>query len=257
MDMRVLIIEDEEAASLRLKKLLHEIDADIEILATLESIEDSVKWLSTQEHPQLIFADIQLADGPSFEIFGRVKVTAPVIFATAYDSYALQAFKFNGIDYLLKPVKKGDVEASVQKYKQLIATPQIREIDYQQILSALTQKKTSFQKRIVVRIGQTIRTIEIAEVAYFYTEEKIAFACLQDGKRMPLDFNLDELESILDPSQFFRINRQFIIYIKAIENMFSYSKSRIKVVLKPHTEGETIVSAERSPAFKEWLLGKE
>lgn len=254
--MKVIIIEDEEAASLRLTKILAEVDSTIEVVAVLDSIERSVDWLRNHEHPELIFADIQLADGPSFEIFSKVTVHVPVIFITAYDSYALQAFRFNGIDYLLKPIRKSDVQQSLEKFHQLRKAGTQPPINYQEILSALTAKKNVYQKRIIVRIGQTIRTIEIADVAYFYTEEKIAFACLNDGKRLPLDFTLDELETILDPTCFFRINRQFIIYIKAIENMFAYSKSRIKVVLKPHTDAETIVSAERSAAFKEWLLGK-
>jgi DNA-binding LytR/AlgR family response regulator len=254
--MKAIIIEDEEAAALRLKKILGEVDASIEVVAVLESIERSVEWLTHHPSPQIIFADIQLADGPSFEIFKKVKVTSPVIFITAFDTYALQAFRFNGIDYLLKPVKKTEVSLAIEKFKsfnQQIIPP---DIDYQEILSAISTKKSGFQKRIVIRIGQSIRTIEISDVAYFYTEEKIAFACLHDGKKLPLDFNLDELENILNPADFFRINRQFIIYIKAIESMFTYSKSRIKVVLKPHTETETIVSSERSADFKEWLLGK-
>ena len=254
--MKVIIIEDEEAAATRLAKILHDTDPSLEILATLESIKHTVEWLSQNKQPELIFADIQLADGPSFEIFNKVKVTAPVIFVTAFDSYALQAFKFNGIDYLLKPVKKNDVASSLEKFKSFNQAAVNPEIDYKEVLSSIVSKKTSFQKRLVIRIGQTIRTVEIADVAYFYTEEKIAFVCMQDGKRLPLDFTLDELETILDPSIFFRINRQFIIYIKAIESMFTYSKSRIKIVLKPATETETIVSSERSADFKEWLLGK-
>jgi DNA-binding LytR/AlgR family response regulator len=253
--MKTIIIEDEEAAALRLRKMLEEIDPVVEVLAVLESIERSVDWLSKNQAPQLIFADIQLADGPSFEIFRKVKVTSPVIFITAFDTYALQAFRFNGIDYLLKPVKKQEVAQALEKFKSFNQTP-ASGIDYHEILSAISNKKPGFQKRLVIRIGQSIRTVEIADVAYFYTEEKIAFACLHDGKRLPLDFNLDELESILNPAEFFRINRQFIIYIKAIETMFSYSKSRIKVILKPHTVTETIVSSERSADFKEWLLGK-
>jgi DNA-binding LytR/AlgR family response regulator len=254
--MKVIIIEDEEAASARLKKLLIEIDSTIEIKAVLESIEHSVPWLESHRNIDLIFADIQLADGPSFEIFNRVKISSPVIFVTAYDAYALQAFKFNGIDYLLKPIKKTDLEQSIQKFNQLRNVGVQPEVNYQELISMLTSRRSPFQKRIVARIGQSIRTIEISDVAYFYTEEKIAFACLSDAKRLPLDFTLDELEAILDPSLFFRINRQFIICVKSIESMFSYSKSRVKVILQPHAEGETIVSSERSAAFKEWLLGK-
>jgi DNA-binding LytR/AlgR family response regulator len=253
--MKVVIIEDEEAAAQRLQKILLELDPSIEILNNIDSIEKGVSFFSNSRDAELIFADIQLADGPSFEIFSRTQITTPVIFITAYDNFAIQAFRFNGIDYLLKPVKKPDVQLALEKYKNLkaVAKPAV---DYQELLATLSGKKNTFQKRIIVRIGQSIRTIEIVDVAYFYTEEKIAFACLQDGKRMPLDFTLDELENILDPSLFFRINRQFIIFIKSIESMSSYSKSRIKIILKPAIETETIVSAERSADFKEWLLGK-
>ena len=254
--MKIIIIEDEEAAASRLKKILLDINPSIEVLAILESIDRSLEWLSANQSPQLIFADIQLADGPSFEIFRRREVKVPVIFITAYDTYALQAFKCNGIDYLLKPVKKADVDKALKKFTYFQREEPSAKIDYQEMLSAIANKKPVFQKRLVVRIGQTIRTVEITEVAYFYTEEKITFVCTGDGKRLPLDYTLEELEKILDPTEFFRINRQFIIYIKAIENMFSYSKSRIKVVLKPNTEAETIVSSERSADFKEWLLGK-
>jgi DNA-binding LytR/AlgR family response regulator len=254
--MKVVLIEDEETASARLKKILYEVDKSIEVVAMLESIEASVSWLQINPMPSLIFADIQLADGPSFEIFRKVKVTAPVIFITAFDNYALQAFRFNGIDYLLKPIKKAEVEQSLTKFENLRSSGQAPLMDYQEILSAISNRKNNFQKRLVIRIGQNIRMLEISEVAYFYTEERIAFACIRDNKRLPLDFTLDELEEILDPAEFFRINRQFIIHIKSIENMFSYSKSRIKIILKPAIETETIVSAERSAEFKEWLLGK-
>ena len=250
----MVIIEDEEAASARLKKILVELDATIEILAVLESITRAIPWFRANPQPDLIFADIQLADGPSFEIFKEIKMHVPVIFITAFDKYALQAFKFNGIDYLLKPIKKDDVQESLAKFSALRKGQ--NRMDYGEILSAISQRTTGFQKRFIVRIGQTLRTIEIAQVAYFYTEEKIAFACLQDSKRLPLDFTLDELEEVLDPAAFFRINRQFIIHINSIENMYTYSKSRIRIVLKPATQIETIVSSERSSSFKHWLLGK-
>lgn len=253
--MKVLIIEDEEAASVRLKKLILEIDPLTEILGITESIESSLVWFTSNSQPDLIFADIQLADGPSFEIFKKIKITAPVIFTTAFDNYALQAFRHNGIDYLLKPVKKSELEQSLSRYKAL--RQDLRPaINYDDLLSAISAKSKGFQKRLVVRIGQTIRTIEIEEVAYFYTEEKITFATIKNGKRLPLDATLDELEEILDPSEFFRINRQFIIHIKSIESMTSYSKSRIKITLKPSCTVETIVSTERSAEFKQWLLGK-
>jgi DNA-binding LytR/AlgR family response regulator len=255
--MNILIIEDEETASSRLKRMLGEIDSSINVVAITESIEASVKWLTSNSSPDLILADIHLADGYSFEVFRQANVMVPVIFITAYDQYAINAFRFNSIDYLLKPVKKPELQQAIDKYKQLhrqsAATPAI---DYEQLLAAITPGKKTYQKRIIIRYGQTIKTVEIADAAYFYTEEKVNYVCTTDNKRLPVDHNLDELEDILDPAVFFRINRQFIININAIESMHSYSKSRVKINLKPAHEGETITSAERSAAFKEWLLGK-
>lgn len=253
--MKVVIIEDEEAAALRLKKMLTQVDATIVVEAMLESISSAVQWLKSNS-PDLIFADIHLADGPSFEIFKQVEIRVPIIFTTAYDQYALQAFKFNGIDYLLKPIKKSELEESLSKLKNIKGATVSTPVHYQEILKALSGAKPSYQKRIVIRFGQTIKTIEIADIAYFYTEEKVTFATTHDGKKWPIDSTLDELEGILDPALFFRVNRQFIIYIKAIGNMQSYSKSRIKLTLIPHSLIETIVSSERSAEFKEWLLGK-
>lgn len=254
--MKVVIIEDEETARTRLKKILSEQDFPITLLAELDSIISAVQWFVSNPPPDLIFADIQLADGPSFEIFKSVNVSAPVIFITAFDNHALEAFRANGIDYLLKPIKKAEVESSIQKFRMFQKTNP-PSVDYKALFDSLVGKKPVYQKRLLIKIGQSIRTIEIADVAYFYTEEKIAFACLRDAKRSPVDFTLDELESMLNPADFFRINRQFIVYIKAIESMTSYSKSRIKLTLQPPTETETIVSSERAADFKEWLLGKE
>jgi DNA-binding LytR/AlgR family response regulator len=254
--MKVVIIEDEEAASTRLARILAELNNSIQVVATLESISKSVAWFRSNPAPDLIFADIQLADGPSFEILKKVEITAPVIFITAYDAYALQAFRFNGIDYLLKPIKRADVEQSLQKLNALRSAMPKPVVDYREILTAIADRKSTFQKRFIVRIGQTLKTVEVAQVAYFYTEERIAFSCLKDGKRFPLDFSLDELEAILDPAEFFRINRQFIIHIGAIDTMSMYSKSRVKLTLIPAIETETLVSSERAADFKEWLQGK-
>lgn len=255
--MNVLIIEDEETAASRLKRMLKEIDQEINVLAVTESISESVAWLSSNPAPDLILADIHLADGPSFEVFRQTKVRSPLIFTTAYDQYAIKAFKFNSIDYLLKPIKKNELEESLAKYRQLHGSSAPPAIDYNQLLAALSPKPQGQQKRLVIRYGQTIKTVEIADAAYFYTEDKITHVCTFDNKRLPVDHNLDELESLLDPSRFFRINRQFIISVNAIESMYSYSKSRVKINLDPPSGIETIVSAERSADFKEWLLGKE
>ena len=252
--MKIFIIEDEQPAGERLKKMILELLPDAIIPEIPVSISSAVKWLKTNPAPDLILMDIHLSDGPSFEIFNEVQVASPIIFITAYDQYALEAFKLNSIDYLLKPVKREELQRSIEKYQKLtnFNTSQISEL-----LKQMGSNKGSkeLQKRIIIRYGDTIKMVEIADVAYFYTEDKINFLCTKENVRYPIDQNLDELESIIDPAIFFRINRQFIVNISAIDKMLAWSKSRVKIILKPITEIETIVSTERSPHFKEWLTG--
>jgi DNA-binding LytR/AlgR family response regulator len=252
--MKIFIIEDEQPAGERLKKMVLDLLPDAIIPEIPVSISSAVKWLKTNPAPDLILMDIHLSDGPSFEIFNEVQVASPIIFITAYDQYALDAFKLNSIDYLLKPVKKEELQRSIEKYQKLtnFNASQISEL-----LKQMGSNKGSkeLQKRIIIRYGDTIKMVEIADVAYFYTEDKINFLCTKDNLRYPIDQNLDELENIIDPAIFFRINRQFIVNISAIEKMLAWSKSRVKIILKPSIEIETIVSTERSPHFKEWLTG--
>jgi two-component system response regulator LytT len=252
--MKIFIIEDEQPAGERLKKMVLDLLPDAVIPEIPVSISSAVKWLKTNPAPDLILMDIHLSDGPSFEIFNEVQVASPIIFITAYDQYALDAFKLNSIDYLLKPVKKEELQRSIEKYQKLtnFNASQISEL-----LKQMGSNKGSkeLQKRIIIRYGDTIKMVEIADVAYFYTEDKINFLCTKDNLRYPIDQNLDELENIIDPAIFFRINRQFIVNISAIDKMLAWSKSRVKIILKPSIEIETIVSTERSPHFKEWLTG--
>ncbi|CAN5531733.1 LytTR family DNA-binding domain-containing protein [soil metagenome] len=250
--MRILIIEDEQPAADRLKKQLADVDPTIEIIDVLVSIKSSVAWLKSNPSPDLIMMDINLADGLSFDIFNEVTIAAPVIFTTAYDQYALDAFKVQSIDYLLKPIKKEDLQRALSKYHSLVS---LNSTQVQTILKQLSSAGRDYQKRIIIRYGDTIKMVDIAEVAYFYTEDKINFLCTKENLRYPIDQNLDELETILNHQTFFRINRQFIINIQAIDKMLAWSKSRVKVILKPVTAIETIVSTERSPHFKEWLTG--
>ncbi len=250
--MKILIIEDEKPAADRLIKMIADLEPSAEILETLVSIKSSVEWFAKHPVPDLVMMDIHLADGQSFEIFSRVEITAPVIFTTAYDEHALDAFKVNSIDYLLKPIKTEDLARAFEKVKRLTSfNPRQLEM----MISKLTGRQKDFQKRMVIRFGDTIKMIDIAEVSYFYTEDKINYLCTTGNLRYPIDYNLDELENLLNPEQFFRINRQFIINIKAIDKMLAWSKSRVKVVLNPPTSEDTIVSTERSPYFKDWLTG--
>lgn len=252
--MKVLVIEDEMLAAERLIKMIKEVLPEAQILDTLVSIKSSVDWLNTHAAPDIIMMDIHLADGPSFEIFNQVKVLAPVIFTTAYDQHALEAFKVNSIDYLLKPIKKEELVKAFDKLKTL---SEINIKRLETLMTSFTGKGTTreFQKRIVIRYGDTIKMVEVSEVAYFYTEDKINYLCTSGNLRYPIDYNLDELETLLNPDDFFRINRQFIININSIEKMLAWSKSRVKVILKPATTEDTIVSTERSPFFKGWLTG--
>ncbi|MDH3711012.1 MAG: LytTR family DNA-binding domain-containing protein [Cyclobacteriaceae bacterium] len=251
--MKIVILEDELMASKRLRSIVGKLEPTAEILEVLDSVESAVAWFKEHPMPQLIFMDIQLADGISFEIFNQVTITAPVIFTTAYDEYTLKAFKVNSIDYLLKPLKSEEVRQSLKKFRDLNQNSNV--IDYQQLALALENQTTPRQQRIVVKYGQHIEAIDLGKAAYFYTEEKIVFMRTLEGKRFALDYTLEELAQMLDPKKFFRINRQFVVSIDAIEKMYQYSKSRVKLMLKPPMNIDTIVSTDRSSNFKKWLAG--
>jgi DNA-binding LytR/AlgR family response regulator len=259
--MNVLIIEDESATARRLQKLLNEIDPSIQVLAIHESIAQTVNWLETHGEPDLMFMDVNLSDGLSFGVFEEVEVNCPVIFTTAYDQYAIQAFKVNSIDYLLKPVNKDSLADSLRKYHKLQHTEgeakiDIARLDIAKLAVALGIQKPDYMKRLIVRYGEVIKAIEIKDVVYFYSDEKIVYMVLKEGKSYPVDFTLDHLEMRMDPEVYFRINRKFLISYYSIEKMISYSKSRIKITLNPPCALEAISSTERSGEFKEWLAGK-
>lgn len=251
--MNVLIIEDENAAARRLAKMIETLLPEATVLTPLDSVEAAVCWFENNPSPDLVFMDVHLADGSSFEIFDHVRLNCPVIFATAYDKYALQALKMSAVDYLLKPIKLQELAEALEKWRQQTAKP-----DYTLLPELLRQKDPrQWLRRMLVRVGNALKLIDISDAAYFYTKDKVTFLVpFGYGKRMPIDHPLDKLENMLDPEAFFRINRQFIIHVKAIKEMHAYSKSRVKVVLEPPTDQDTIVSAERSAAFKKWLVGE-
>ena len=255
--MRILIIEDEPKAASRLNRMVTELAPDMEVIAMLDSVEGSLTWLAGNEAPDLILMDIQLADGSSFEIFDHHVVDSPVIFTTAYDEYALKAFKHNSIDYLLKPIKREELTLALNKFQRLHKQHKNSDIDYNQLANQIQIDKPSYQKRILIRYAQTLKAVEIADAAYFYIESRITFMRTFDGKNYPVDYNLDQLEGILNPALFFRINRKYIIHVKAIAEMYTWSKSRVKIILNPTNEMEALVSSERSASFKKWLTGAE
>lgn len=252
--MNVLIIEDETAAARRLEKLLSEVEPQAKVLDRLDSVEAAVQWLHQHPEPDLILLDIHLADGSGFDIFEHARITCPVIFTTAYDEYALKAFKINTVDYLLKPIKTTELAAALEKFKSLHL---LKPPDYQTIASlARPSEGPRYLRRMLIKFGNSIRLIDMDDAAYFYTKDKITFlVSTSSGKRLPVDYPLEKLETLLDPKAFFRINRQFIIQVNAIREMQPYSKSRIKVDLQPSTELETVVSTERAAEFKKWLVG--
>lgn len=247
--IRALIIEDELPAARRLKRLLQDLPHAIEIIDILESVEQAVAWFQ-QHQADLVFLDIHLGDGISFSIFDQVSVPGPIIFTTAYDQYAIRAFKLNSLDYLLKPVDPDELTAAVAKYEARQVSPPT--IDVQALLQAMQPVQT-YQKRFMVNTGDKIRSIPTEEVAYFFGQQKYVFLITQDGRRHLIDLTLTQLENLLDPETFFRINRQFIVAFPAIQQMFSYSKSRIKIELAPKPDMDAIVSIEKTPRFKAWL----
>ncbi len=251
--INVLIIEDEEPAAKRLQEMLLAVDSEIHVLDIIVSVSSAIKWFEQHKMPDLILMDINLADASSFEIFKSVEVNAPVIFTTAYNQFALEAFKVNSIDYLLKPLNIDDLKKAIEKFKAHHLKPIPKEMDI--LKQLLNTSFKEYQQRIIIRYGENIKAVAISDVAYFYTEEKFNFLTTFEKHTYPVDMNLDEIESILNPKIFFRINRQFIVNINAISKMTSYSKSRVKIVLNPPSHLETIVSTERSPNFKSWLTG--
>lgn len=250
--MKVLIVEDEVAAASRLSKMLVRVAPKAEIVGVTESIESTVNWLKTHNEPNLILLDIHLADGSSFEIFKQVHVSSPIIFITAYDEYALQAFKLKSIDYLLKPIKHDELANAILKYTDIFETKIA--VDYSQLLKLFSGNlNTTYRQRFLVNYADKLRAVEVCDVAYFVAQEKGVFLVTSDGKNFAIDSTLERLEREVDSNFFFRINRKFLIQFKSIKAMHSYSKSRVKLELIPNSLIEAIVSSERASEFKQWL----
>ncbi len=261
--MNVLIVEDEDLAVRKIRKLLLDIDPSLNIAGVTASIEETVAYLSdteTNETLDLIFMDIELADGQSFEIFDQVEVKSTVIFTTSYDEYALQAFKVNSIDYLLKPIQKEDLERSLKKFRDLAArrTPaepgSATTINLNKLLRELQiQQPKEHRRRFLVRQGQRLLSIEVNEIAFFYTEERFSFFKTWQNQKFLVDYTLDELAEALDPVQFFRVNRGLIITHNAIEQIQPYFGNRLALTLRPTFEKEALVSREKVADFKVFM----
>jgi two-component system response regulator LytT len=249
--MKIAIIEDEALAAERLEKLIKELTPEAQIMIKLQSVAGSVEWLKDNT-PDLIFLDIQLSDGVSFSIFDQIKNNIPVIFTTAYEEYAIRAFKLNSIDYLLKPIRANELRQSLEKFQTLKkpASP-----NFEQLLKMLQNKEESYKKRFMVKYGQVLQKVEVEDIAYFYAMEKSVFLTTFKNEMLAIDYTLDKLLPIVDPKKFFRINRKMIINIKAIKRMYAYSRSRIKLDLTPPEPKkiEALVSIERTTDFKNWI----
>ncbi len=252
--MRVLIVEDEAMAARRLSRELERLEPGINIMAQLDSVKRVVKWLEENESPDLIFLDIQLADGISFEIFEKTQVKAPVVFTTAFDEYAIQAFKVNSIDYLLKPIDPEELEAALAKFKERSApTPTQPAFDMGMIQRAMEMMTRNHKERFVVKIGEHIHTIATADTAYFFSQEKATYLQTIERNRFIIDYTLEQLEQLVDPDRFFRINRKYLVSLEAVKDIVTYSNSRLRLILKHTDDMDAIVSRDKVQDFKRWL----
>ncbi|WP_104734165.1 LytR/AlgR family response regulator transcription factor [Hanstruepera ponticola] len=250
--MNVIIIEDEKPSARRLQRMLDKLTIQAETM--LHSVEESIEWFQNNPHPDLIFLDIQLSDGLSFEIFEAVEVKSAIIFTTAYDEYALQAFKLNSIDYLLKPIDEDELNKAIKKYQENQPQKQQVTIDFNDIKKLLINPiEREYKKRFSVKVGQHLKLINIDEIECFFSENKGTYLYTIEGRNYLIDMTLDQLEEELEPQMFYRINRKFFVNINAIKDMVSYTNSRLQIKLNNYNEQEVIVARERVRDFKNWL----
>lgn len=261
--MNILIVEDEKLAVRKLSKLLEEIAPEHIIIGVTPSIEETVEWIQSNRdngnpEPELIFMDIELADGQSFEIFNRISIKSTIIFTTSYDEYALQAFKVNSIDYLLKPVQKDELIRSLKKFESLKISVEHQQPEKENLESilkklSLTAPAKEYRKRFLVRQGQKLISIEITDIAFFYIDERVSLFHTFQGHKYIVDYTLDELMEVLEPDVFFRINRGMIVTHRSVAQIQPYFNNRYALVLRPDINKEVIVSREKTQEFKIWM----
>ncbi|MBG49602.1 MAG: DNA-binding response regulator [Pseudozobellia sp.] len=250
--LRTLIIEDEKPSARRLSRMLDKLG--VEVTTLLHSVSESIEWFEKNDHPDLMFLDIQLSDGLSFEIFDRVQVKSAIIFTTAYDEYALQAFKLNSIDYLLKPIDEDELAAAVAKYQSMKPSAPKLALDFNDIKKLLVNPiEREYKKRFTARVGQHLKILNAEDIECFYSENKGTYAATSDGRNYLLDTTLENLEPDLEPKDFFRVSRKFYININHIRDIVSYTNSRLQIKLNRFSDQEIIVSRERVKDFKLWL----
>ncbi|HSG67207.1 MAG TPA: LytTR family DNA-binding domain-containing protein [Bacteroidales bacterium] len=254
--MKIVIVEDEPYARQELLRLLKNTGRDFELLKTTDSVEESIEWFSSNSHPDLVFLDIQLADGKSFDIFREVSLRSAVIFTTAYDDYAIKAFELNSIDYLLKPIKQEALNASLEKFDRMrkdisAGASEWSDEQLKKILSLVPGKQ--YKSRFISRLGEQIKSIGIEEIAYFKAEDKLTFIIDRNGRRYIVDHTLEELESMLDPEKFFRLNRTYYSAYRSITKVSKYFNNRLLIDLEPRDDEKVLVSRARVKDFMDWL----
>lgn len=252
--MKVLLVEDEPQAAQRLEKLVKAIVPGVVILAKIDTVKNTVVWLTSNPSPDLILMDIQLADGISFSIFDQCEVKSPVIFTTAYDEYALKAFKVNSIDYILKPVDEDELRTAIRKFEALTGSKiSVPDKMLESIGLAMQMLTKKYKERFVIKVGEHLKSVEVNEILFFFSLEKTTFAQTKDGRKHILDFTIEQLDGLINPERFFRINRKYLVAADAIQDMISYTNSRLKLVLKTSDDNDVIVARERVQEFKDWL----
>ncbi len=251
--MNVLIIEDEPQAAQRLETLVRRLMPGVVVLDKIDTVTKSVEWIKGHPPADLILMDIQLADGISFQIFEQCDVKSPVIFTTAYDAYALKAFKVNSIDYILKPVDEEELKIALKKYHGLVSAGNPSNVTLESLGRALQLLTRKYKTRFVIKVGEHLKSVEVTDILFFQSLEKTTFCYTKDGRRNILDFTLDDLQEILDPDQFFRINRKYIVSTTSIQDIISYTNSRLKLNLKNSEDNDIVVARERVQEFRDWL----
>jgi DNA-binding LytR/AlgR family response regulator len=255
--MKTIIIEDEYPAAERLGQLLQKVGTPIEVLAVLESVAAGVSWLQQNPCPDLIFSDIQLSDGLSFQIFEAITVNSPIVFTTSYDEYAIKAFKLKSIDYLLKPIKLPELQGAITKFREMRAGTAAADhaLKMEVLLDALQVTGKKYKNRFLVKQHEQLVPVAREEIAYFFATNGLVCLVRRDGRQLVIDYTLEELEKLLEPGYFFRLNRQFIAALPAITNIHTYFNGKLKLELEPRIGQEVLVSREKVQIFKEWIEG--
>lgn len=248
--MKIVIIEDEVAAANQLKYLLETIDFEHEILTVIETVSEAIEWFTTNKSPDLIFSDIQLADGISFEIYEQISIKSPIIFTTAFDEYAIRAFKLNSVDYILKPIDEESLRFAIEKFKN---QQLIKQEVFQQLIQLQSFTPKNYRKSFLVKYRNKLIPVKTSEFAYFFIENGLVFGQLFDCRKMVLDFKLEDLENQLDPNEFVRANRQYILCRESIQAIEPYNNSRVIVHTKPASPFDVIISKEKVTSFKKWF----